>query len=223
MSEPGYGPADRIPPNKIRVMTVDDHEIFRGGIAFALDAYDDLDLVGGAYSGEEALRLCEEFKPDVILMDMRMPGLDGPSATRAIRQQYPQVQVLALTSFYDEQLGQQAMAAGAVGYVLSGVPVVELAEAIRAARAGRSTIDDQALQALVRAARSGPRLGDDLTDREREVLALLVEGLSNPEIADRLMISLPTAKAHMRSILAKLQVSSRTEAATVAAKHNLVP
>jgi NarL family two-component system response regulator LiaR len=204
-------------------MTVDDHEIFRGGIAFALDAYEDLELVGGAHSGEEALRLCEQARPDVILMDMRMPGLDGAETTRAIRQQYPQVQVLALTSFYDEQLVQRAMAAGAIGYLLKGVPVVELVEAVRAASAGRSTIDDQALQALIHAARSGPRLGDDLTEREQEVLALLVEGLSNPEIADRLVISLPTAKAHVGSILTKLRVSSRTEAATVAVKYNLVP
>ena len=217
MSEKGCRSAERI-----RVMTVDDHEIFRGGIAFALDAYEDLELVGGAHSGEEALCLCEEAQPDVILMDMRMPGLDGPATTGAIREQYPQVQVLALTSFYDEPLVQRAMAAGAIGYLLKGVPVVELAEAIRGACAGRSTIDDQALQALIRAARSGPRLGDDLTDREREVLALLVEGLSNREIADRLMVSLPTAKAHVHSITAKLQVSNRTEAAIVAVKHDLV-
>ena len=132
MSEPGCGPSDRI-----RVMTVDDHEIFRGGIAFALDAYDDLELVGGAHSGEEALRLCNEVRPDVILMDMRMPGLDGPATTQAIREQYPQVQVLALTSFHDEELVKRAMAAGAIGYLLKGIPVRELAEAIRAASAAR--------------------------------------------------------------------------------------
>ena len=217
MSEPGGSLSKRI-----RIMTVDDHEIFRGGIEFALDAYDDIELVGGAHNGEEALRLCEQLQPDVILMDMRMPGLDGPATTQAIRQQYPRVQILALTSFHDEQLVQRAMAAGAIGYVLKGIPIKELVAAIRAASADRPTIDEQALQALIQAARSGPRLGDDLTDREREVLALLVEGLSNPEIADRLVISLPTAKAHVRSILAKLRVSSRTEAATVAVKHNLV-
>ena len=217
MSEPGGSLSKRI-----RIMTVDDHEIFRGGIEFALDAYDDIELVGGAHNGEEALRLCEQLQPDVILMDMRMPGLDGPATTQAIRQQYPRVQILALTSFHDEQLVQRAMAAGAIGYVLKGIPIKELVAAIRAASAGRPTIDEQALQALIQAARSEPRLGDDLTDREREVLALLVEGLSNPEIADRLVISLPTAKAHVRSILAKLRVSSRTEAATVAVKHNLV-
>jgi NarL family two-component system response regulator LiaR len=217
MSEPGGSL-----PKRIRIMTVDDHEIFRGGIAFALETYEDLELVGGAHSGEEALRLCEQVRPDVILMDMRMPGLDGPTTTQTIRQQYPRVQILALTSFHDEQLVQRAMAAGAIGYVLKGIPIKELVAAIRAASAGRPTIDEQALQALIQAARSGPRLGDDLTDREREVLALLVEGLSNPEIADRLVISLPTAKAHVRSILAKLRVSGRTEAATVAVKHNLV-
>jgi NarL family two-component system response regulator LiaR len=217
MSDPVSSPSTRI-----RIMTVDDHEIFRGGIAFALEAYEGLELVGEAHSGEEALRLCEQVRPDVILMDMRMPGLDGPTTTQAIRQQFPQVRVLALTSFHDEQLVQRAMAAGAIGYLLKGIPVKELVAAIRAASAGRSTLDDQALQALIRATQSGPSLGDDLTDREREVLALLVEGLSNPEIADRLVISLPTAKAHMRSILAKLRVSSRTEAATVAVKYDLV-
>jgi NarL family two-component system response regulator LiaR len=217
MSESGDSRSKRI-----RVLTVDDHEIFRGGIAFALEAYGDLELVAAAHSGEEALQMCAEIRPDVILMDMRMPGLDGPATTRAIKAQCPQVQVLALTSFHDEELVQRAMAAGAIGYLLKGVPIKELVKAIRAASAGRSTIDDQALQSLIKAARSGPRLGDDLTTREREVLALLVEGLSNPEIADRLVITLPTAKAHVRSIMAKLQVSSRTEAATLAVKQKLV-
>ena len=143
--------------HRIRVMTVDDHEIFRGGIAFALEAYEDIELAGGAHSGEDALRLCEELQPDVVLMDMRMPGLDGPATTRAIKEQCPRVQVLALTSFHNDQLVQRAMAAGAIGYLLKGIPVSELVEAIRGASAGRSTLDDQALQALVRAAGSGPR------------------------------------------------------------------
>jgi NarL family two-component system response regulator LiaR len=166
--------------------------------------------------------MCAEIQPHVVLMDMRMPGLDGPAATRAIREQFPRVQVLALTSFHDEELVQRAMAAGAIGYLLKGIPVSELAGAIRAASLGRSTIDDQALRALIRAARAGPRLGADLTPREREVLGLMVDGLSNPEIAELLVVSLPTAKAHVRNILAKLQVSSRTEAAAVAVRQKLV-
>lgn len=208
--------------NRIRVITVDDHEIVRHGMAFLFSPYDDIEVVGIAHDGEEALRLCEELRPDVILMDMVMPGIDGVAATQAIRQQYPQVQVLALTSFYDEDLVRRAMQAGAIGYLLKGVPIVELAQAIRAAHAGRPTLAVEAMQALVEATQPGPKLGDDLSPRELEVLALVVEGLSNDEIAKQLVISPATVKSHVRHIYAKLLVANRAEAAALAVKNNLI-
>ena len=209
--------------NGIRVITVDDHEIVRQGMAFLFSPYDDIEVVGVAHDGEEALRLCGEVKPDVLLMDMVMSGTDGVAATRAVRQQYPQVQVLALTSFYDEDLVRRAMQAGAIGYLLKGVPIVELAQAVRAAYAGRPTLAVEAMQALVEATQSGPKLGDDLSQRELEVLALVVEGLSNDEIAEQLVISPATVKSHVRHIYAKLLVANRAEAAALAVKNNLIP
>jgi NarL family two-component system response regulator LiaR len=207
----------------IRVMTVDDHEILRSGIRFSLGAFDDLELVGEAHSGEEALRLCEKLQPDVVLMDMLMPEMNGVDTTQAIRHRHPDVQVLVLTSFHDQDLVRRAMRAGAVGYLVKGVSADELAEAIRAARGGQSTLSTEAVQALVQATNTAPTLGADLTDREREVLALLAQGLSNAEIAQRLTISLSTVKYHVHGILSKLGAASRAEAAALALKHNLIP
>ena len=209
--------------HKIRVMTVDDHEILRGGIRFLLLAFDDIEVVGEAQSGEEALDLCGQVQPDVVLMDMMMPGMDGVETTRALRKRYPQVQVLALTSFYSGDLVQGVMQAGAVGYLLKGASMDELAEAIRAAYAGRPTLAPEAVQALVRAGQPSVKMGDDLTDRERDVLALLVQGHSNAEIAEHLVVSVAAAKYHVGSILSKLGASNRTEAAALAFQHNLVP
>lgn len=206
----------------IRVMVVDDHAVVRSGLRMFLLAFDDIELVAEAASGEEALRLCAEARPDVVLMDMVMPGMDGADTTRELRQQYPQTQVLALTSFQSGELVQDALQAGAIGYLLKDVPIDELAAAIREAHAGRSTLAPAAAQALVKATRQQPAIGFDLTERQKEVLALVVEGLSNAEIAERLVITLATARYHVSTILSKLGASNRAEAAAMAIKHDLL-
>jgi NarL family two-component system response regulator LiaR len=182
---------------------------------------DDMELVAEAGSGEEALRLCDEMHPDVILMDMVMPGIDGADATRIIRERHPGIQVLALTSFQEGDLVQKALQAGAIGYLLKDVPIDELAEAIRSAHAGRSTLAPAAAQALVEATKQQHELGHDLTERQRQVLALIAEGQSNAEIADRLVISLATVRYHVSNILSKLGAANRAEAAALAIKHRL--
>ena len=170
----------------IRVMTVDDHEILRSGIRYSLQAHKDLELVAEARSGEEALQLCAEAQPDVVLMDMSMPGMDGVQATQAIRAASPQVQVLVLTSFYDKELVQRAMQAGATGYLIKGTSAKELAEAIRVANSGQTILSQEATQALIQSDAATSDLGNDLTKREVEVLALLAKGMSNAQIAQQL-------------------------------------
>lgn len=211
-----------VPSLPIRVMLVDDHTMVRRGLATFLMVFDDLELAGEAANGEDAIQLCAQVLPDVVLMDMVMPDMDGVTATRAIRQQFPQVQVIALTSFKDKGLVQDALQAGAIGYLLKDVSADELAQAIRAAHAGRATLSPEAAQALVQAAIQLPTPGHDLTERERDVLALMVEGLNNTQIADRLVVSPSTIKSHVSHILAKLGVASRTEAAALAVRHGLV-
>lgn len=212
-----------MPPSPpIRVMLVDDHTMVRRGLATILKVFDDLELAGEAANGEDAIQLCTQVLPDVVLMDMVMPDMDGVTATRAIRQQFPEVQVIALTSFKDRGLVQEALQAGAIGYLLKDVSADALAQAIRAAHAGRATLSPEAAQALVQAAAQPPTPGHDLTERERDVLILMVEGLNNTQIADRLVVSPSTIKSHVSHILAKLGVASRTEAAALAVRHGLV-
>jgi NarL family two-component system response regulator LiaR len=206
----------------IRVIVVDDHAVVRGGLRLFLLAFDDLELVGEAGSGERALLLCQEAQPDVVLMDLVMPGMSGVEATRLIRERHPQIKVIALTSFPEEELVQSALEAGAISYLLKNVSAGNLAAAIRAAHSGRPTLSPEAAEALVRRV-SEPKLGHDLTAREREVLVLMVEGLSNAEIAQRLVISESTAKFHVSNILSKLEAGSRAEAVAVALQNHLVP
>ncbi|MDI6694409.1 MAG: response regulator transcription factor [Anaerolineales bacterium] len=210
------------PSEPIRVMLVDDHAMVRRGLATFLKVFDDLELVGEAESGEAAIQLCGQFLPDVILMDLMMPDMDGTTATRLIRQQFPQVQVVALTSFKEQDVVQSALQAGAIGYLLKDVSADELARAIRAAHSGRATLAPEAVQALVNAANQPPAPERYLTERERVVLALMVEGLNNTQIAKRLVVSPSTIKSHVSHILSKLGASSRSEAVALALRSGLI-
>ncbi len=207
----------------IKVMIVDDHPIVRDGLKAALLAHDDLDLAGEAGSGRAAIDRCQESTPDVILMDMAMPGMDGLETTRTVLDQYPQVKVIILTNFPDEDLVQSALEAGATGYLLKNVSIGTLADAIRSAYAGQPTLSPEATQALIQAKTRPRRLGDDLSPRERQVLALVVQGLSNDEIAERLVISPLTVKNHVSACISKLGANNRTQAAVIAVEHRLIP
>jgi two-component system, NarL family, response regulator LiaR len=211
------------PSQPIRVMLVDDHTMVRRGLATFLMVYDDLTLAGEAESGAAAIQLCAQVLPDVILMDMVMPEMDGATATRLIRQQYPQVQVIALTSFKEGKLIKNALEAGAISYLLKDVSADELAQAIRAAHSGRATLSPEAAQVLVETANQPPAPGLDLTERERVVLTLMIEGLNNTQIAARLTVSPSTIKSHVSNILSKLGVASRTEAVTLALRNHILP
>jgi NarL family two-component system response regulator LiaR len=206
----------------IRVMLVDDHTMVRRGLATFLRVFDDLQLAGEAESGAAAIQLCGQILPDVVLMDMAMPDMDGATATRAIRQQFPQVKVIVLTSFKEGDLIKNALEAGAIGYLLKDISADELARAIRAAHTGRATLSPEVAQSLVENANQPPAPDLDLTEREREVLILMVEGLNNTQIAGRLTVSPSTIKSHVSNILSKLGVASRTEAVTLALRHGLV-
>lgn len=209
----------------IRVMIVDDHALVRSGLEAFLLVQKDLKLVAQAKNGQQAIALCAEARPDVILMDLLMPGLSGIETICQVKQQFPQVQCIALTSYKDEELVQGALKAGAIGYLLKDVSAEDLASAIRSAHAGRPALAPEAAQALLQLSIKGaavPTVGADLTEREREVLSLMVEGLNNPEIAARLVISRGTVKFHVSSILSKLGAATRTEAVSLALQNGLV-
>lgn len=207
---------------QIRVMLVDDHPVVRTGLVTFLAVFDDLELVAEASSGEEALRRAASCQPDVVLMDLVMPGMDGVTATRLLRARQPGVQIIALTSYREEALVHGALQAGAIGYLLKDVGAAALADAVRAAYRGEPTLAPEATRALIRAAQSPPTPASAFTGREQDVLRLMVQGMSNAEIAEDLIVSISTVKFHVSNILSKLGVSSRTEAVAVALQEKLV-
>jgi NarL family two-component system response regulator LiaR len=208
----------------IRVMIVDDHDIVRRGLAMFLSGFDDLKFVGEASNAEDAVRVCGEVRPDIILMDMFLPDLDGITLTHTIRTQYPKVQVVILTSAKDEALVQAALRAGAIGYMLKNISVIEMAETIRAAYTGKRTLAPEVTQALINLTLNPPSAPPNynLTDRELAVLGLMAKGLSNQEIADQIYVSRATVKVYVSTILSKLGVQNRIEAVRLALQQSLV-
>jgi NarL family two-component system response regulator LiaR len=205
----------------IKVIVVDDHDMVRRGLAAYFNTYPDITLIGEAGDGQEAVDLCETLQPDVVLMDLIMPRMGGVEATRQICEHNPEIQIIALTSFQDKKMVQEAIQAGAISYLLKNVDGDNLTAAIRSAHAGRGTLSPEVTRDLI-STEEQPKIGDDLTPRELEVLALMVAGLTNPEIADRLTISRATASSHVSHILQKLEVANRAEAIVLAVRSNLV-
>ena len=195
----------------IEIVIVDDHAMLRKGLAVFLMSYPDLQLVGEASNGKEALTLCEEKRPAVILMDLLMPIMDGITATRLIHESFPDIKIIALTSFGEERLIKGVLEAGAISYLFKKVSADDLAKAIRAAQQGIATYAPEVTDILVQSIQKPKPLFESLTPREREVMMLMVKGMGNNEIAEQLIIELSTAKSHVSSILSKLGVTSRNE------------
>jgi NarL family two-component system response regulator LiaR len=206
----------------IRVLIVDDHAMVRSGLKNFVYGFDWMEPVGEAGNGVEAVEFCATHEVDVVLMDMVMPVMDGSEATRRIVALGDPVKIIILTSFHEQDLVEQALQAGATSYLLKNVSAEELASAVRAAYAGHSTLAPEAAEALVRSTRQGRGVGFDLTEREREILALLAKGSSNLEMSNQLSISVATVKYHLTNIFTKLGAKNRVEAATIALEHNLV-
>ncbi len=207
---------------QIRILLVDDHAVVRSGLSKFLLVNKDLELVAEASDGVEAIQMAGLHHPDVILMDLMMPGMDGITATREIHQKYPQIKVIALTSFSEQNMVQGALQAGASGYLQKNVTASELGNAIRSVHAGRMSLSPEAVQVLANAGTQPHIHGNLLTEREKDVLKGMVDGLNNNEIAEKLIISLGTVKFHISNIFQKLGVDSRVEAVKIAIEQKIV-
>ncbi len=208
----------------IRVLLVDDHGVVRRGLGALLATYDDIEVVGDAGSGAEGVALAQRLLPDVVLMDLVMPGMDGIAATRQVKLASPTTQVIVLTSYSEDERIFPAIKAGALSYLLKEVGPDDLVRAIRAARRGEATLHPTVAARLMQelsGARNSPL--DQLTEREREVLACIARGMSNMMIADHLVVGERTVKTHVSNILSKLHLQDRTQAALLALRERLVP
>lgn len=206
----------------IRVLLVDDHAVVRSGLSKFLLVNKDMELAGEASDGSEAIQMAAACHPDVIIMDLLMPGMDGITATREIHRKYPDIKIIALTSFSEQNMVQGALQAGAIGYLQKNVTATELANAIRSANAGRMILSPEATQVLAQSVTQGHLPGNELTERERDVLKCMVEGMNNNEIANKLVVSLGTVKFHVSNIFQKLGVDSRVEAVKMAIEQKMV-
>lgn len=207
---------------RIRVLLVDDHELVREGLRVLLDGYDDITIVAEANDGDFAVQACKEHCPDVVLMDIVMPQMDGITAAQKILEICPETQIVALTSLSDEESIKTMLEAGAIGYILKDVSGADLVNAVREAHSGETTLSSEATQALIRLSTRPPQPGHDLTDRERDVLRLMAEGLSNREIAQQLVISSSTVKNHVSSIMGKMNAKSRTHTVALALENKVL-
>lgn len=208
----------------ITVLLVDDHEMVRIGLAAVLDTEDGIEVVGEASGGEEGVRMAQQYKPDVVLMDLLMDGMDGIEATREVLKNCPDCKVIVLTSYLDDEKMYPVIEAGAFSYLLKTSRANEVADAIRAAMRGQSVLESQVAAKMMdrfRTPAPARALHEDLTDREMEVLRYVAQGKSNQEIADELIIGIKTVKFHVTNLLSKLGVEDRTQAAIYAYKNGL--
>jgi two-component system, NarL family, response regulator LiaR len=203
---------------KIKVLIVDDHDMVRKGLKILLESFNNFEVVADIDNGQMALTLCRKYQPDVVLMDIFMPGIDGITATRMIHESWPAIQIIALTSIADEKIIHDVVQAGAISYLLKNGSIDEVADAVRAAYHHQPTLSTHAIQALISTTQHPYDTKYDLTKRQREVLELMIRGLNNRQIANQLVISNSTVKNHICSIYSKLNTTNRTQTVAMAIK-----